>query len=166
MGMKDEIDAARERMGVIVQQAHVMENATDFLHGLRELAESAFPKRCPACGRIFETAAEFLAQTRPVRADHSGVKPAQDDSGVAMLEIYRNCTCGSTLMDFFSERRDLSEKGLLRRRRFAELHAYLVLQGISGETARTELLKVMRGMPSELLQAIAPPQAGHGPSER
>lgn len=134
------------------------ENA--FLRGLRELAESAFPKRCANCGKVFETAEAFIAQTRPVRADHTGLKPSRDDSGAAMLELYRNCPCGSTLMDLFNDRRDLSEKGLRRRRRFAELHAYLLERGVPSVTARTELLKMLRGEPSELLRSIAPPKAG------
>ena len=140
-----------------MQHEHGMDNLGDFLHGLRELAEASFPKRCPTCERIFETAAEFVAQTQPVRASHSGVKQSQDDNGVAMLELYRNCPCGSTLMDFFSERRDTSDKGLLRRKRFEDLHAYLVTNGVDKVLARAELLKVMRGEPSELLKKIAPP---------
>ena len=141
-----------------MQHEHGIDKLGDFLLGLRELAEASFPKRCPTCGRTFETAAEFVAQTQPVRADHSGVKASQSDNGVAMLELYRNCPCGSTLMDFFSERRDVSDKGLLRRKRFEELHAYLVTTGVDKVLARTELLKVMRGEPSELLKKIAPPQ--------
>lgn len=136
---------------------HGIENLAGFLSGLRELAESSFPKKCPTCGRVFETAAEFVAQTQPVRASHSGVKAAQDDNGVALLEIYRNCPCGSTLMDFFSERRDVSEKGLMRRQRFGELYDYLVAGGMDKAVARAELLKVMRGEPSEVLKKIAPP---------
>ncbi len=137
--------------------AHI-HNLGEFLHDLRELAESAFPKRCPTCERVFETAAEFVAQTQPVRASHSGVKPSRDDNGVALLEIYRNCPCGSTLMDFFSERRDVSDRGLQRRQRFAELFDYLVANGMDKAVARAELLKVMRGQPSEVLKNIAPPK--------
>lgn len=140
-----------------MSQHHHIEQLGEFLNGLRELAESAFPKRCPTCGRTFESAAEFVAQTQPVRASHSGVKAAQDDNGVALLEIYRNCPCGSTLMDFFSERRDVSDKGLQRRQRFGELFDYLVANGMDKAIARTELLKVMRGEPSEVLKNIAPP---------
>ncbi len=147
-------------MDEIVQHAPGIEKLDDFLHGLRELAEASFPKRCPTCERVFETAAEFIAQTQPVRASHSGVKQSQDDNGVAMLELYRNCPCGSTLMDFFSERRDVSDKGLLRRKRFGELHEYLVANGVDKALAHGELLKVMRGGSSDLLKNIAPPKAG------
>jgi hypothetical protein len=149
MGTKENIGTAQHHGGI--------EQLGEFLKGLRELAESAFPKRCPTCGRIFETAAEFVAQTQPVRAGHSGVKAVQDENGVALLEIYRNCPCGSTLMDFFGERRDVSEKGLQRRRRFGELLDYLVSLGIDKALARAELLKAMRGEPSEVLKNIAPP---------
>jgi hypothetical protein len=141
-----------------VTHEHGIENLAEFLSGLRELAESAFPKRCPTCNRVFETAAEFVAQTQPVRASHSGVKQSQDDNGVAMLELYRNCPCGSTLMDFFSERRDFSAKGLQRRQRFGELFDYLAANGMDKAIARAELLKVMRGEPSEVLKNIAPPK--------
>ncbi len=140
-----------------MSQQHHIEQLGEFLKGLRELAESAFPKRCPTCGRTFESAAEFVAQTQPVRASHSGVKTAQDDNGVALLEIYRNCPCGSTLMDIFSERRDVSERGQQRRQRFAELFGYLMASGMDKGIARAELIKVMRGEPSEVLRSIAPP---------
>ena len=65
-----------------------------------------------------------------------------------------------TLMDFFSERRDVSDKGLQRRRRFAELLEYLVAQGVAAVLARAELIKALRGEPSELLRSIAPPKRG------
>ena len=142
--------------------AHGIGDLAGFLSGLRELAESAFPKQCPSCGRVYETAQDFIAQTQPLRSGASGVKATQDDGGAAMLEIYRNCVCGSTLMDFFSERRDTSDKGLMRRRRFGELHEYLVAQGVEPALARAELLKVMRGQPSELLARMAPPKARAG----
>lgn len=142
--------------------AHGIGDLAGFLDGLRELAESAFPKKCPSCGRIFESAETFIAETQPLRAGASGVKATQDDDGTAMLEIYRNCPCGSTLMDFFSERRDTSERGLARRRRFGELLDYLIAQHIEPALARAELIKAMRGQPSELLARIVPPKAGAG----
>jgi len=133
----------------------------DFYAGLRELAESTFPKRCRNCGRVYATAAEFIAATRPLAADNSGLKASHDEDGTVILELFRNCVCGSTLMDTFSDRRDASEAGLRRRRRFGELHAYLVARGIDPDTAHAELIKVAHGQPSELLRRIAaPPKAG------
>jgi hypothetical protein len=128
-----------------------------FFAGLRELAESAFPKRCPSCGRVYETAAAFIAETRPVQADRSGLKESVDDEGAPLVELYRNCVCGSTLMDYFSDRRDLSAAGLARRRKFDALLEYLVEQGLERETARGELLKVLRGEKSGILRTVVSP---------
>lgn len=127
----------------------------DFYSGLRELAESAFPKRCNNCGRIYATPAEFVAATRPLAADKSGLKPSHDDDGHVILELFRNCVCGSTLMDAFNDRRDLSEAGARRRKRFREIEAYVIGQGIDPETAREELRKVAHGQTSEVLRGIA-----------
>jgi hypothetical protein len=129
-----------------------------FYSGLRELAESAFPKRCRTCGRIYRDAAEFVAATQPTAPDKSGLKQSLDDDGRAIVELFRNCVCGSTLMDCFNDRRELSDGGARRRQRFTELLAYLSTQGIEHAIAQRELLKVMGGQPSELLRGIAMPK--------
>ena len=127
----------------------------EFYSGLRELAESAFPKRCKNCGRSYATAAEFVAATQPVSGNRSGLKSSHDDDGTVILELFRNCVCGSTLMDSFNDRRDSSEKGANKRKRFNEIQAYLVSQGIPAGTALAELRKVVRGQTSELLRGLA-----------
>lgn len=121
--------------------------------GLQELAASAFPKRCPACGRSYRDAADYVAQTLHVANGSSGLKQAVDDDGQVIVELFRNCVCGSTLMDSFRNRRDCSEAGQRRRTRFAEVLATLVARGIERSQARTELLKVLRGEPSPILKA-------------
>lgn len=126
------------------------------LAGLNALAESAFPKRCRNCGAVFADVADYVKRTVPVSATRSGLKQSVDDDGRTIVELYRNCTCGSTLMDFFSDRRDLSEGGNRRRQRFAELLDYLIGRGLVREVARGELLKVMRGEKSEILRTIPP----------
>lgn len=137
-----------------------------FYAGLRELAESAFPKQCRNCGRTYQTAAEFVAATQPIKADKSGLKQSIDDDGRAIVELFRNCVCGSTLMDSFNDRRDLSEAGLRRRQRFGELLEYLKGQGLPHLTARDELLKVTRGQPSELLANLKVTQPPPPPPPR
>lgn len=132
----------------------------DFYSGLRELAESAFPKRCRNCGRTYQNAAEFVAATEPLAADKSGLKQSLDDDGRAIVELFRNCVCGSTLMDCFNDRRDFSEAGLRRRQRFGELLAHLESQGLDPAIARSELLKVLRGQGSEILRRYAAPGRG------
>lgn len=121
--------------------------------GLRELAAGAFPKRCPTCGRSYRDADDYIAQTRRVGSGRSGLKQAVDDDGQVIVELFRNCVCGSTLMDCFRDRRDTSEAGLRRRARFGELIAALVAQGLERERAHAELLKVLRGEPSTILKA-------------
>lgn len=124
----------------------------EFFTGLRALAASAFPKHCANCGKIFASASQFIQETRAIRENMSGLKQSIDDIDNTIVEVYRNCPCGSTLMDFFSDRRDGSDNGLRRRDKFAELLAYLVEKGWEAQTARTELIKVLRGEKSALLK--------------
>jgi hypothetical protein len=130
----------------------------EFLRGLRALAEASFPKRCASCGRVYATAEQFLAETAPLRPDRSGLRAGEDDDGRTVIEAFRNCVCGSTLMDLFSDRRDPSPTGSRRRERFSALVEQLAGRGIERETARAELLKVMRGERSELLARLRPPK--------
>lgn len=128
-------------------------STNDLYHGLRALAESSFPKHCPSCGRCYETAEQFLAETQGTNTQMSGLKAAVDDDGNIVVEVFRNCHCGSTLLDYFSDRRDMSEAGQQRRRKFEELLEYLVSRGVAKEMARAELLKVLHGEHSTLLAA-------------
>jgi hypothetical protein len=119
--------------------------------GLKSFSDQAFPKRCPRCGRHFATAAEFIRCTQAIRTGKSGLRSARDESNRPMLELFRNCPCGSTLMDRFDDRRDLSEPGLRRRQLFGQLLRMLENKGMATELARAELLKLMRGEPSATL---------------
>ncbi len=123
----------------------------DIYAGLLHLADSAFPKRCAACGRVYQNAAEFLAATQPVRENSSGLKQSHDDDGQAIVELFRNCVCGSTLLESYRNRRDPSDKGIVRRKQFQDLVEKLTATGCSEETARSELLKFVRGQPNDLL---------------
>ena len=98
----------------------------DLFRSLRALEEATFPKLCRNCGRKYEDAAEFLAATRQVRPDHTGLKEGIDEDGAAIVEVFRNCACGSTLLETFSDRRDQSPGGLRRRQRFGEMLDKLV----------------------------------------
>lgn len=126
--------------------------------GLKELAETAFPKTCANCGRAYPTAEQFLLETEPVRATHTGLKEAIGEDGLSCVEVFRNCACGSTLMDIFGNRRDLSDASAERRNRFDALMELLVLNGLEPDTARNELLKLMRGEHSAAIAELHPPQ--------
>lgn len=113
--------------------------------GLKALAESAFPKQCGSCGRRFDSVAQYIEATERVGGARSGLKEGWDDDDRPLLEVYRNCPCGSTLMEFFSDRRDQSDRGLQRRTQFDALVAQLEARGWQKEAAHAELLKLMRG---------------------
>ena len=123
----------------------------EFFRGLRELVDSAFPKQCKNCGREYRSSAEFLVATRPLRADSSGLKQSRDDDGQMIVDLFRNCICGSTLLESFGDRRNLDADGIIRRKRFENMVCQLVEMGCPEETARGEMLKLMRGQPNEML---------------
>lgn len=130
---------------------------SELFNGLKALAESSFPKKCANCGRTFESADQFLLNTQDINPSTTGLKQSEDEDGSRIVEVFRNCPCGSTLMDFFSNRRDFSEAGEKRREKFDELLNFLDENGIDRKTARTELIKVMQGEKSEVLSKIRPP---------
>ena len=130
---------------------------SELFEGLKALVESSFPKKCVNCGRIYESEAQFLLETKNISPSTTGLKQSEDDDGKKIIEVFRNCSCGSTLMDFFSNRRDFSEAGTKRREKFQELMDFLCENGLDRKTARTELIKVMHGEKSEILSKISPP---------
>ncbi len=128
--------------------------------GLRELAESSFPKRCRNCGTEYRNAAEFLAATQPLRTDSSGLKQSLGEDGELIVDLFRNCVCGSTLLESFWNRRDFSEEGIKRRMRFQNMVDELVATGCTAGTARNELLKLMRGQANDLLSLAVQKKTG------
>lgn len=113
--------------------------------GLKELAESSFPKYCGCCHRIYRNSAEFLAATLPLRTDSSGLKQSLDDNDHIIVNLFRNCVCGSTLLECFRNRRDLSKEGIKRRLQFQDMVDKLVAKGCPEATARVDLLKIIHG---------------------
>lgn len=131
-----------------------MDNNTKALfEGLRALSESAFPKRCATCGKVYADADEFFHESTAV-GGRSGLKSSLDDDDRPMVELFRNCSCGSTLLDFFSDRRDTSERGVKRRAVFENVLKLLEARKVPREIGRLELIKVMRGGTSELLESL------------
>jgi len=130
------------------------------IRGLEALAETTFPKRCRCCGRSFTDVADYVAQTHAMPNGSEGLKQSLGDDGEVIVDLFRNCPCGSTLMDSFNNRRDTSQQGEARRQRFNELMSYLQSSGLSASVARHELLEVMHGRPSEILSQMRPPATG------
>jgi hypothetical protein len=122
--------------------------------GLKAMAGTSFPKKCANCGKSYETVEQFLSETERVRQSVTGLKSAIEDDGSVIVELFRNCSCGSTMMDFFGDRRDVSEAGLRRRKKFDDLLVLLKSHGIEHDIAKVELLKIMRGSKSEVIEKI------------
>ena len=118
--------------------------------GLKALLESAFPKTCRNCGHIYETADQFFAETLDMPSGRSSLKMAIEDDGSAIVEAFRNCRCGSTLMDEFACRRDNSESGMQRRTAFDRMLALLLARNLPETEARAEIVNFLRGRPSKL----------------
>ncbi|MGD9873371.1 MAG: oxidoreductase [Kiritimatiellia bacterium] len=114
------------------------------------IAKESFPKQC-ACGKRYENLEDFIARTEEVR-DGRGLFLDEDYARGEIVDMVRNCSCGSTLMVAFESRRDLSAEGDARRAIFGRLQTFFSLCGMDAETARSELLKTGRGEPSPALQ--------------
>ncbi|MFZ1983235.1 MAG: hypothetical protein WAU91_02410 [Desulfatitalea sp.] len=119
--------------------------------GLKAVSDHSFPKRCAHCGRHYQSAEELIQATQAVRDGGSGLKSTRDELDRPQVELFRNCACGSTLMDRFDDRRDWSQPGLRRRQIFGQLLQMLINKGMAAELAQAELLKVLRGEPSAAL---------------
>lgn len=126
----------------------------DLFAGLQVLVEATFPKRCRTCGREYADATEFISATQQVRPDHAGLKQSLDDDGNPIVDLFRNCACGSTLLESFYNRRDLTDVGMKRRRRFEDLLAKLIGAGVDVVVARAELRKLMRGQANAVIEII------------
>jgi hypothetical protein len=120
---------------------------------LVELEQNSFPKKCETCGKMYESAEDFTSQTVHVNGK-SGLKSTEGDEGETILELFRNCSCGSTLLDFFADRRDMSERGEHRRKSFDTVLKHLVDKGVERELARSELIYYMKHKKSKLLEEL------------
>jgi hypothetical protein len=84
----------------------------------------------------------------------SSLKQALEEDGTVIMEVFRNCVCGSTLMDEFNSRRVNTELGQKNRAEFSRLLNDLQNQHFSVERARTELLNLLKGKKSEALDYL------------
>lgn len=133
-----------------------MDSEDDIYTGLQALAETTFPKRCRTCGREYASLQEFIAQTEVIRPRQSGLKESEDDDGRPIVELFRNCVCGSTLMENLNNRRDLSEAGLQRRRRFDDMLVRLMMNGHEHDVAHAALMAYLQGDQGGLAALLGP----------
>ncbi len=119
--------------------------------GLKSLAAISFPKRCVCCGKVYQNIEEFVALTTPCGLKGSGLKEVTEEDGEVIVEVFRNCSCGSSLMEFCGDRRGHSEDNRKLRDKFEQMIKLLQGKGIAAETARVELRKLVNGRESVLL---------------
>jgi hypothetical protein len=131
-----------------------MMNAQDF-EGLKALLDSAFPKKCGNCGYVYETAEQFFLETQDMPRGRSSLKSAVEEDGATVVEAFRNCRCGSSLMDEFGCRRDASEKGRQQREAFDKMLALLLGRNIPEPIARSEIANFLRGKPNQLKSLLS-----------
>jgi len=131
-----------------------MTETDDCLNGLTALIDANFPKTCAVCGTTYQTATQFLTMTQNMPSGRSSLKEALEENGSTVVEVFRNCACGSTLMDEFNSRRDDSNVGQKHRVKFDQLLIILQNQNIPIEIARTEILKLFNGKKSETLDYL------------
>lgn len=125
----------------------------EFYKGLSALPDSQFPKKCSSCGKTFSSVDEFLSETKKV-GKNNGLKSSYDDEDNNFVELFRNCTCGSTLLSAFSDRRNTHPQGLKNRELFGSLLSMLTKRGLADHLARAELIKFMNGQSSEVLEKM------------
>lgn len=104
----------------MIKTGKLLEVSNESLKGLKPVPFK-FPRQCNCCGRVYLTEAEFLQQTNDLNSGRSSLKQAEDENGQVIVEVYRNCVCGSTLMDEFQSRRDDSPEGQRKREAYARL---------------------------------------------
>jgi len=111
------------------------------------LDPNAFPKICGNCMKIYHNDINFLQETTPAQNISSYIKVitgSEEGRNGVYLEVFRNCSCGSTLMELFHCRRDLSEKGIRKRAVFEVFLDTLKKNGYDNEKARDLILEFMR----------------------
>jgi hypothetical protein len=122
------------------------ESTYNMTYKAQPLEHESFPKHCSNCGKVYHDEIQFFQETSSIPHKRSDIRPVKDDPEVRniYLEVYRNCSCGSTLMERFHSRRDLSEAGLERRAAFEDMLSKLELAGLPRQDARQSLLRLIR----------------------
>lgn len=147
-------------MVVVEAKSQVPISKDSLYQGLKAIWDTEFPKTCPKCGRVYGSFEEYLIDTK-VLPNSSGLMGYDIGDPGQQVGLFRKCGCGTTIMAFCHDRRDLSESGNKRRKLFGELMNRLVDTGISALEARQKLLSALRTTPDvdEFRKAVQlPPQ--------
>jgi len=116
------------------------EHSSALFKGLIAFEKASFPKVCAVFGKSYNSSEEYCSQTAIVSGTQD-LRFVDDEEDGRFLELFRNCTCGSTLLECFKDRRQSDS----RRKIFGELMALLVEEGRTDNEARVELLNFLSG---------------------
>ncbi|NOV28777.1 oxidoreductase [Methylomonas sp. ZR1] len=122
--------------------------------GLQALLDSTFPKTCRSCGYVYLSAEQFFIETQDMPHGRSSLRSAIEDDGLILVEVFRNCRCGSTLMDEFGCRRDQNEDGLQQRLVFETILRAMQARNVPADVARMEIIKFLQGQPNTLVALL------------
>jgi len=106
--------------------------------GLTVRSADLFPLTCTRCQRKFTDLSDFISRTTPVYRSSGLVERGDTATGPFVL-LLRNCLCGASLALQCTDRRDRSESGQQRRKRFDALVLLLVETGVEAEQARRQV---------------------------
>ena len=95
-----------------------------------------FPKKCNNCKKVYNSIDEYNRETRTLKRKTT----VFDAIG---LQEYRNCVCGSTLIVWTQERRDITEYGVARRKLFDECLDKILKISSAGEAEVREKLRII-----------------------
>lgn len=115
--------------------------------GIVRLSSAAFPKTCTNCFKVYEDELQFLVETEAIPHTGRNIREVKGelayDEPEEFIEVYRNCCCGTTMMEYFHSRRNLSQEGIRQRVMFARIQDALIREGYEKEEARTLILDFM-----------------------
>jgi hypothetical protein len=120
--------------------------------GLRACLDLGFPKVCQGCGTVFHSLEDFISKTDELTRQHGLMDYPDRTHQRIIVGLYRNCRCQTTLMAVCDDRRDTSPNGQARRQQFENLLVLLEKKGLDRSIARVELLKMLHGEKSDLLE--------------
>ncbi len=111
--------------------------------GLQVLQTVQFPITCTRCQRRFTDINDFVARTTPI-FQSTGLMERDDAGSGTLVLLLRNCLCGTSLALRCQDRRNHSELGELRRRRYDTLVNLLVEVGVDADGAREQVRRLLR----------------------
>lgn len=110
--------------------------------GLQVHSADLFPYSCTKCQRRFTDLPDFISRTTPI-FHSTGLMERSDPAAGTVVLLLRNCLCGTSLALRCRDRRNPSENGQLRRRRFNTLVGLLVEVGVEPEHAQADIRRLL-----------------------